>query len=236
MPRKDKDQGMQRRKVIKSFGAASGAMATGALAFPGTAAAQEKKGRIDTSGWEVDIDVNDDQVNKKEIYVGKNKNAELDADSIAARAHDDSDVGSQWSIGSSATLLSWNVPDDVPYIGNDTISLEVAVSVSATSASISLDICLNGDSCLSVAGVNVDIGNGSVEADLKGSFYGVPFELDGSVGYEISVDPSAPSADVLFTAGAQLCLGRDLCDKDGAGWEKIGCSLCASASQSVEVI
>lgn len=241
MSEKDKNQDMQRRKVIKSLGAASGAMATGALAFPGSAAAKDKKkkGRIDTSDWDVDIDVSGDQVKDKEIYVGKNKNTELDSNSIATRAKTDNsgDLTTQgWSVSSSATLLTWNIPYDVPYIGGDTVTLEASVSVSLTGASISLDICLNGSSCISVAGVNVQLGNGEIGADIKGSFYGVPFTLDGSVGYDISVDPFGPSASVSLTPSAQLCLGRDLCDKNASGWQNVACQLCASASHSITLI
>lgn len=244
MSDEDKNREMQRRKVIKSFGAASGMMATGALGFSGAAAAEKdkrKNGKINTSDWEVDLDVSDDQVNAKEIYVGKNKNADLTPDSIAARSRRDSvnseDVSTEdWSVSSSATLLTWVIPSEVPYIGGDTLTLEASVSVSLTSADISLDICLNGSSCISIAGVNVSIGSGDISADVKGSFYGVPFTLEGSVGYDISVDVWSLSADVNLTASAQVCLGRDLCDTDADGWESIGCALCASASQSVELI
>lgn len=239
MSDKDKNQEMQRRKVIKSFGAASGVMATGALGFSGSAAAEKEKrknGKVNTKDWDVDIDVSGSQVNKKEIYVGKNKNADLTSDSIAVRSKGDG-VGTEgWSVSSSATLLTWIIPSEVPYIGGDTLTLEASVSVSLTSADISLDICLNGTSCISIAGVNVSIGSGDISADIKGSFYGVPFTLDGSVGYDISVDPLALSADLSLSATAQVCLGRDLCDTDADGWENIACMLCASASQSVTLL
>ncbi|MFC4449973.1 hypothetical protein [Halorussus aquaticus] len=239
---------MQRRKVIKSLGVAGGAVATGVggtLAIPGTAAAEEKE--LDTSDWIVDLDVEKGQSAsvgtrsgppETEVYVGQNKNADPSTSAIESRS-----VGSSggmstqnYSVSASATLLTWDIPEEVPIIGGDELTFSISASVGLGGVSASFDVCVGGE-CISLAGVNVGIGTNTVDVSTKGTFYGVPFELTVSVTLTASIGSvTNPDASLDVGASGEVCLGRDLCDANPSGWENVTCMLCASAGTSVTVI
>lgn len=247
MPEDDNNQDMQRRNVIKSLGVAGGALAggAGALSVPGTASAQEK-GELDPSDWIVEVDVesqSEPDINTStrsratEIYVGPNKTSDVSQSAIHSRSVGGGDVTTQnFEVSASATLFTWTIPDSVPYIGGDDLTIEVSASVGLGGVSASFDICVGG-SCVSIAGVNVGFGAKTIDIGTKGTFYGVPFEVTASLTLTASIgNPTNPDPSLEIGGSAEVCLGRDFCDKDGGAWERIGCSLCASAGTSVVLI
>ncbi|WP_128478284.1 hypothetical protein [Halorussus pelagicus] len=247
MPENDSNQDMQRRNVIKSLGVAGGALAGGAgtaLSVPGIASAQEKE--LDPSDWIVNIDVESQsepdiststRPRATEIYVGPNKTADANQSAIHSRSVGGGDVSTQnLSVSASATLFTWTIPDSVPHIGGEDVTIEVSASVGLSGVSASFDICVGG-SCVSIAGVDVGFGGKTIDVSTKGTFYGVPFEVTVSVTLNASIgNPLNPDPSLELGGNGEVCLGREFCDEDDGGWERVGCSLCRSAGTSVVLI
>lgn len=236
------DSGMSRRSVLKRA-----TVASGALSFPGAAAAADtaisSDREIDTSDWVVDIDeagsgtgLQSGGLGDTEIYVGPNQDTSVSSPTSIAYQADNPRVAPQnWSVNYSATLATWTIPDDIPEVGGEELSLTISGGIGFANASISLSICIGGN-CLSIAGFNIDIGETTLDIGTKGTIYGIPFEVAATLTFNINVDVLARDASATVDGIAEVCLGRDFCDRDGAGWEQIGCSLCASAGVSVTVL
>lgn len=241
---------LSRRSVLKRAGATGGVLAVPGLAAASGGSDSLRQSGIDTSDWVVDIDEVDSGgrlqssrpglqsggLGETEIYVGPNKNASASSQSSITYGAGDRRVTPQnWSVSYSATLATWTIPDDVPEVGGEELELTISGSVGFGNASISLSICIGGN-CISIAGFNVDIGQTTIDVSTKGTIYGIPFEVAATLTFNIDVDVLARDASINVEGTAEVCLGRDLCDRDGAGWEQIGCSLCTGATVSVTVL
>ncbi len=234
---------MKRRNIIKTVGVAGGTFAMSGVATAETKQTNEEKKSINPDDWIVDIDVEEKdrtttQSTETEIYVGPNKNADInDSSSIASRATESGDVGTRGlSWGASATLLTWTAPDSVPVLGGNPISLEVSVSLGLGGASASIDLCAN-DVCIGIGGFDVGLGLNHVDIESKGTMSGVPYEASFSLEVNAGVG-SVTNPDPSLTIGTsgQVCLGQDLCDEDSTGWENVSCMLCATGSTSNSLI
>ncbi|MGQ5515462.1 twin-arginine translocation signal domain-containing protein [Halococcus saccharolyticus] len=202
---------VNRRRFVKSLGAAGGVGAFGATGMTGNAAAEEsQEPLVDPSEFDTDITSTNSAVNYTETDVTSGSPSTDPAPTPQAIA------------SPSARFYVATIPYRIPVIGGTDIVLTIDATFGFTEVSISGGICFD-NTCLTLLGAGISYSNAEICADIRGKLKAIPLRVDGCFRFAPSLNP----AGLEVSASVEVCLdvAPDSAYEQN-GWEFAGRYLC----------